>query len=62
MVNRIKSLFEVNKQTDICQTILAVKISIVCCVRKSCKSRVHGSEARLIFRMSSLLSSKHAVT
>ena len=47
MVNSIKSHFEVIKQTDICQTILAVKISIVCYVSKS---RVHGSEARLILR------------
>ena len=50
MVNSIKSLFEVNKQNGICQTILAVKISIVCCVSKSSKSKVHGSEARLIFQ------------
>lgn len=62
MVNSIKSLFEVNKQNDICQTVLAVKISIVCYVSKSRKSRVHGSEARLIFRLSSLFSSKYAVT
>jgi len=62
MVNSIKSRFEVNKQTDICQTILAVKISIVCYVSKSGKSRLHGSEARLIFRTSSLCSTKYAVT
>ena len=50
MVNGIKSLSEVHKKTGICQTILAVKISIVCCFDKSHKNRVHGSEARLIIR------------
>ena len=40
MVNSIKSLFQVNKQNGICQTIVDIEIPVVSDVNKSCKGRV----------------------